>query len=102
MDSEVKLKANRGYVFRKVEVKKTPTTLTITNGGEFSITLDIAGCTTWDEVIAKNSDMIMKDNDEGYILDSRGQYGLLKGGDPVKADDPFDPNATDYQWVEIS
>ena len=100
-NTPVNLKANRGYVFRKVEVKKTSTSLTITNGGQFSITLNIAGCTTWDEVIAKNPDKIMKDN-RGYIFDSTGQYALIKGdGDnevPVNADNPFDPNATDYKW----
>lgn len=97
----VKLKANQGYKLRKVKAKKTSTSLTITNGGQFSITLNIAGCTTWDEVIAKNPDKIMKDN-RGYIFDSTGQYALIKGdGDnevPVNADNPFDPNATDYKW----
>lgn len=105
MGSEVKLKANNGYKFRKVEVKKDKKTLTITDGDEFSITLDITGCTTWDEVITKNSNMIMK-NEWGYIYDSRGQYDLHKGdGDNevyVNADNPFDPNATDYHWKEIN
>ena len=100
-NTPVNLKANRGYVFRKVEVKKTSTSLTITNGGQFSITLNIAGCTTWDEVIDKNSDMIGKSY-AGYIYAKTGQYGLLKGdGDneaSVNAGDPFDPNATDYKW----
>ena len=100
MGSEVKLKANNGYKFRKVEVKKDKKTLTITDGGQFSTLLNIEGCTTWDEVIAKNSDQIKKDAD-GFIYDKTGQYALLKGdGDnaSVNADNPFDPNATDYKW----
>ncbi len=101
MGSEVKLKANNGYKFRKVEVKKDKKTLTITDGDEFSTTLDITGCTTWDQVIAKNPGMIQK-NEWGNILDSNGQYGLIKGGLPVKADQDFDPNATDYKWAEIN
>ena len=102
-DTEVKIKAKRGYVIDKVEVKKTQTSLTITDGGEFSITLDIAGCTTWNEVITKNSDKIQKILG-GSIFDSRRQYGLHKGDGEseasVKAGDPVDPNATDYKWVE--
>ena len=97
MGSEVKLKANNGYKFRKVEVKKTQT-ITITNGNQFSITLDIAGCTTWDDVITKNPDKIKKVLG-GYINDSTDQYGLMKGGVPVRTDQDFDPNATDYKWV---
>ena len=102
MGSEVKLKANNGYKFRKVEVKKTPTSLTITNGGQFSTRLDIAGCTTWDEVIDKNSDKIMK-TDAGDIYSQTNQYPLRKGDGQnkvyVNASDPFDPNATDYNWA---
>ena len=99
MGSEVKLKANNGYKFRKVEVKKDKKTLTITNGNQFSTPLDITGCTTWNEVIAKNPDMIQKDED-GYIHAKNGSYVLTKGGADVIADNPVDPNATDYKWMK--
>ena len=102
-NTPVNLKANPGYKFRKVEVKKRPTSLTITDGGQFSTTLNIAGCTTWDEVITKNAGMIVKN--EGYIYYKTGGYKLKKGdGDSeasVQVDDPFDPNATDYWWAEL-
>ena len=101
MGSEVKLNTKPGYKFRKVVVKKRPTSLTITDGGQFSTPLDIAGCTTWDEVITKNSGMIKKSG-AGYILDLDGQYVLIKGGAAVIADNPFDPNATDYHWNVIN
>ena len=100
MGSEVKMTTKAGYKFRKVVVKKDKKTLTITDGGEFSITLDITGCTTWDQVITKNSGVIMK-NHLGYIHDSNEKYELLKAKVPVQADDPFDPKATDYLWGEI-
>ena len=101
MGSEVKLNTKPGYKFRKVQVKKTSTTLTITDGGSLSTTLDIAGCTKWDEVITKNSGMIMKDED-GYIWISFGfnTYTLKKGEyDFVNASDVFYPDATDYRWM---
>ena len=99
MGSEVKLNTKPGYKFRKVEVKKRPTTLTITDGNSFSTTLNIEGCTTWDQVITKNSNMIMKD-DSGNINAKTDTYGLYKGESryPVNVDDPFDPDATDYKW----
>ena len=100
MGSEVKLNTKPGYKFRKVEVKKTQTSLTITDGGEFSTRLDIAGCTTWDQVITKNSDMIRKDND-GFIWPNFGHntYTLKKGEEYINAIDEIYPDATDYKWV---
>ena len=102
MGSEVKLSTKQGYKFRKVKVKKRPTSLTITNGRQFSITLDIAGCTTWDEVIDKNSDKILK-TAGGDIYSKTDEYPLRKGDGVIKvyvnAVDPFDPNATDYNWA---
>ena len=95
MGSEVKLNTKAGYKFRKVEVKKDKVVLKIGD-----VELDITGCTTWDEVITKNSDKIMK-NHLGYIHDLNDLYELLKAKEAVKADAPFDPKATDYLWREI-
>jgi len=49
MGSEVKLKANTGYKFRKVEVKKTPKTITI---GEQNYT--VLDGETWKQFITRN------------------------------------------------
>ena len=95
MGSEVKLSTKPGYKFRQVEVKKDKVVLKIGD-----VELDITGCTTWDKVITKNSDKIKK-TQWGYIHDSNDQYELLKAEELVKADNPFDPKATDYLWREI-
>ena len=92
MDSEVKLKAADGYKFRKVEVKKANTKLTIGD-----ITLDIAGCSTWQQVADKNSTLISISNN--LIWNASTSKNLKKGDSYVRPDDPVDPTATDYQFV---
>ncbi len=91
MGSEVKLNAKQGYKFRKVEVKKDEK-LTLTVG---DMVLDITGCTTWADVIAKNSDkieakgpvVVQKDNHDKYI------------GPNVITSSPVD-TSVNYQWYE--
>ena len=91
MGSEVKVKANTGYKFRKVEVKKGEK-LTLTVG---DMVLDITGCTTWADVVAKNSDkiealgpvVVQKDNHDMYI------------GPGVTTSSPVD-TSVNYQWYE--
>ncbi|WP_155808842.1 hypothetical protein [Xylanibacter brevis] len=97
---EVKIKAKDGYKFRKVEVKKKaekPKTLTI--GGTYEVTLDIDGCTTWEQVIAKNSNLIRVYYD--YITDPKTFNALMKGDNIVSPSDNIDPTASDYIFEEL-
>ena len=97
MESEVKLKANTGYKFRKVEVKKKAKTITI--GGTYSATLDIEGCTTWQQVVEKNSTLI-RIWDQNYITNLGTYMVLMKGNNYVAPGDNIDPTATDYTFVD--
>jgi hypothetical protein len=93
----VKLTANTGYKFRKVEAKKGAADVYLTVG---NITLLITGCTTWEQVIAKNSDKIKKSlSDDVEPLD--GSAFLRKDTDTVKITHTVYPNATDYNWYEM-
>jgi len=93
----VSLTANTGYKFRKVEVKKGAADVYLTVG---NITLLITGCTTWEQVIAKNSDKIRKSlSDDVETVD--GSAFLRKGTDIVKITHTVYPNATDYNWYEM-
>ena len=91
MESKVTINAKRGYKFRKVEVKKGEK-LTLTVG---DMVLDITGCTTWADVVAKNSDkieengpvVVQKDNHDKYI------------GPSVTTSSPVD-TSVNYQWYE--
>jgi len=93
MGSEVKVTAKEGYKFRKVEVKKGEK-LTLTVG---DMVLDITGCTTWADVIAKNSDkieakgpvVVQKDNHDKYI------------GPSVTTSSPVD-TSVNCQWYEAN
>lgn len=72
-----------------------PAVQTITIGG---ITLDITGCTTWADIIARNPSVIrdwygVVASDEG-ILSTGGQY------DGVYPSDPYDPQQSNYHWEE--
>ena len=97
MGQQVKMTAKTGYKLKKVEVKK--------GGAEVSITVDnvtllVTGCTTWEQVIAKNSDKIRKSrSDDVETVD--GSAFLRKGTDIVKITHTVDPNATDYNWYEM-
>ena len=97
MGSEVKVKAKDGYKFRKVEAKKAgPKTITI--GGSYSATLDIEGCTTWQQVVEKNSTLITIFV-ENFITDPETRQFLMKGNNYVAPGHNIDPTATDYTFV---
>ena len=97
MGTEVKVTAKDGYKFRKVEVKKAgPKTITI--GGSYSATLDIEGCTTWQQVVEKNSTRITIFVDD-FITDPTTYHFLMKGNNYVAPGDNIDPTATDYTFV---
>ena len=97
MGSEVKIKAKEGYKFRKVEVTKKAKTITI--GGTYSATLDIEGCTTWQQVVEKNSTLI-RIWDQNYITNLGTYMVLMKGNYYVAPGDNIDPTATDYTFVD--
>lgn len=60
------------------------------------ITLDITGCTTWADIIARNPGVI--EDDEGWISSERG---FLNGGG-VSTSDPYDPaQQSNYKWELI-
>ena len=97
MGQQVKMTAAQGYKFRKVEAKKGGAEVSITVG---NVTLLVTGCTTWEQVIAKNSDKIKKSlSDDVETVD--GFAFLRKGTDIVKITHTVDPNATDYNWYEM-
>ena len=87
-DTEVKIKAKRGYVIEKVEAGKN-----LTVGG---LKLDITGCTTWVEVVAKNSDVIKCPYNHVMRVDN-DQSLCIVGGSPVMKTSALDPNA-EYEW----
>ena len=100
MNSKVTVTAKDGYKFRKVEVKKAgPKTITI--GGSYSATLDIEGCTTWQQVVEKNSTLITIFV-EDFITDPDTYQFLMKGNKYVAPGDNIDPTATDYTFVNAS
>jgi hypothetical protein len=92
MGSKVTVTAKEGYKFRKVEVKNNEKKLTIGD-----ITLDITGCTTWQQVADKNSTLISAFSN--MIWNASTSKNLKKGDSYVRPDDPVDPTATDYQFV---
>jgi len=71
---------------------------TITIGGSYSATLDIEGCTTWQQVVEKNSTLITIFN-QTYITDPSTYQVLMKGNNYVAPGDNIDPTATDYTFV---
>ncbi len=61
------------------------------------ITLDITGCTTWAQIIARNPGVIW---DDGGFIDS-GQGLLDLGGAFVYTSAPYDPaQQSNYQWLQ--
>ena len=99
-DAEVKVIANQGYKLKTVEVKKTKLQLTIGAGTALETTLDITGCTTWADVITKNSDKL--EDSSGKPKKKGADYVIYKGESPVGVTDNVDPDATDYVWTSIS
>ncbi len=60
------------------------------------ITLDITGCTTWAEIIARNPGVIR--DDVGWIGSNHQGY-LVKNGATVFTSDPYDPaQQSNYHW----
>lgn len=60
------------------------------------ITLDITGCTTWSDIIARNPGVI-EDDDSWVAASGRG---FLELGDMVYTSDPYDPaQQSNYHWV---
>ena len=59
------------------------------------ITLDITGCTTWADIIARNPGVLEEDG--GWIASERG---FLELDDFVFTDNPYDPaQQSNYHWV---
>ena len=105
MGSEVKVKANTGYKFRKVEVKKggAAAAKTITIG---DMVLTYADGDTWEAIVSKNSDKI-KTIGGGYIVQvaqpAPNQYRYLKvvlSTNKVNPSDIIDPSKN-YEWGTI-
>ena len=62
------------------------------------ITLDITGCTTWAQIIARNPGVLIDDDD--WVASQRGIL-VLRGG-AVETSTPYDPaQQSDYEWVSI-
>ncbi len=57
------------------------------------ITLDITGCTTWADIIARNPGKIW--DEAGYI---GSNSGILVHAGSVFTDDPYDPQQSNYHW----
>ena len=92
MNSKVTITAKDGYKFRKAEAKKGIVKL-LTIG---EVTLDITGCTTWQDVIFKNYTKI--ESSVGYVWTRGGSLILKNSSGNVSTDALVDPNATDYYW----
>ena len=59
------------------------------------ITLDITGCTSWAQIIARNPGVIW---DSGDLVVS--ERGILQGSTFVLTPDPYDPSAN-YEWHSL-
>ena len=92
MGSKVTITAKDGYKFRKAEAKKGIVKL-LTIG---EVTLDITGCTTWQDVIFKNYTKI--ESSVGYVWTRGGSFILKNASGNVSTDAVVDPNATYYYW----
>ena len=89
----VTLTAAQGYKFRDVTAKKAGgATITVED-----VTLDISGCTTWENVVAKNSDKIecpgngVKKKGTSYFLTYKTGDTRVNKTENVKAD-------VEYYW----
>ena len=93
MGSKVTITAKDGYKFRKAEGKKGIVKL-LTIG---EVTLDITGCTTWQDVIFKNYTKI--ESSVGCVWTKGGSKILKNASGNVSTDAVVNPNATDYYWA---
>ena len=77
---------------KSVTLEDEVQTVTIGN-----ITLDITGCTTWFQIIERNTGVIW---DEAGLIDC-GQGMLSVGGSFVFTTDPYDPaQQSNYHWLQ--
>ena len=61
------------------------------------VTLDITGCTTWAQIIARNSS-VLEDYDDWVAAIGRGI--LVLGGGAIETSTPYDPaQQSNYRWV---
>ena len=99
---EVKIKANTGYKFRKVEVKKGAAGKTITIG---DMELTYADGDTWETIVSKNPDKI-KTLAGGYIVQvaqpepNKYRYIKVVLSNKVNPSDIIDPSKN-YEWGTI-
>ena len=90
----ITLTAQTGYKFRKVEAKEKSAAVTITID---DVTLDITGCTTWTEVVAKNPDVIACQYNIVYKKGSA--YHLSYKSDDKAVKDTDEPKSdVEYYW----
>ena len=101
-DTEVKLKAKRGYIIEKVEAKKTDKLKTLRIGNVFVMELVYAEGDTWKKVVERNSPKIWINEENQHILSSLGYLSWNENqeykGDVVSTD-VIDPNK-EYFWNE--
>jgi hypothetical protein len=93
---EVKLNAAQGYKLRKVEVKKTTVEKVELNFGTWS--LDITGCTTWEQVVAQNPYSI--ECDGNYVKIKDQPYYLVYNSNYQRVDKSEEPKTdVEYNWI---
>ena len=73
---------------------EAPAVQTVTIDG---LELDITGCTTWAEIIARNPDKL--EDYYGYVLKKDNDYILTDGGEMVTSSVTFNPSAN-YEWTD--
>lgn len=92
--TSVSLKANTGYKFRKVEVKKgEPKASTITVGG---LELKAEEGQTWSTIIANNLDKLEDVN--GTVARKDNHFSLVIGNDIVSVDHTYSSSKS-YGWT---
>ena len=99
MGSEVKLKANNGYKFRKVEVKKGGALLSIQIGGATTATIYYFEGETWEQAIQNHPEenSAWKINN-GHIAGNG--ISLFAGDNFVNSNDTIEPNANySFKWL---
>ena len=97
-ETEVKIKAKRGYVIDKVDVKKgIVKLLTLNIGGDCPGTITYAEGETWGQAIENHPT-----ENAGWTIGSLSGYilyddtGVWLGGDRVKKEDAINPNSSYY------
>lgn len=81
---------------RRVKSVTLEDVVLVTIGG---VTLDITGCTTWAQIIERNSSVLR--DDDGWIVAS-GHGILVLGSGTVEPSAPYDPaRQSDYEWASI-